>query len=562
MSVIIFQISLESLARSGPLSVLDITPVATPGRFRLIDCAQYIHDRTLSIHEFPDFPVTECTYAAISYIWCGNSVDESTVGPRFSVAGAKDGDPIGVDVLVHACTAALREGAKCIWLDRLCIMQTSKEDKHWQIAQMFDIYKRCSLCIVLPGGVQRLVGLDEHTTWINRGWTLQETLAPPRVEVVYSWKWGSGMYYRDRGVRGNIIQLIPGESAMTPLSNVFSLYGSEPMNFFPSADGSHITFRTELFGPLCSPSSNVILEQTTEVVIFMLKDALVKDSSRDGSDFDIRAPPIWRSALFRTSKHPVDMVFSIMGLFGVTLDTRKFSKDDRLGATIALMQAILHRGGRASWLGAAPYLPVNPRLSTFPAFPRTNVRGQVLFEFDSRAANEQKRRSHKRNILDTRRLEMPMGTMDAAGYLTISRKSLRIYPLLNIEELHQGHSQDFNNLHLMAEPPQSCLNLSAINGTDWKFYEDPAGDSDKNSPRTFAVLLGWFNEFSHEGFWNGPCHIGTLLIKEHAPNRFHVESFFALSHTLRVWIESWQEHTLHIGGPESDSRRQSAGIEG
>ncbi|KAK0477694.1 hypothetical protein IW261DRAFT_1366868, partial [Armillaria novae-zelandiae] len=131
--MIIFQISLESLAPSGPLSVLDITPVATPGRFRLIDCAQYIYDRTLSIHEFPDF---KCTYAAISYIWRGNSVDELAVGARFFVAGAEDGDPTGVDVLVHA---VLLEGVKCIWLDRLCIMQTSKEDKHWQTR--FDIYK-------------------------------------------------------------------------------------------------------------------------------------------------------------------------------------------------------------------------------------------------------------------------------------------------------------------------------------------------------------------------------------------------------------------------------------
>ncbi|KAK0454553.1 hypothetical protein EV421DRAFT_424188 [Armillaria borealis] len=560
MSTIIFQISLESLARSGTLSVLDITPVATAGRFRLIDCTQYIHDRTLSIREFPDFPIIECTYAAISYIWRGNSIDESTVGPRFSVAGAEDGDPIGMDVLVHACTAALREGVKCIWLDRLCIMQTSKEDKHWQIGQMFDIYKRCALCIVLPGGVQRLVRLDEHTTWINRGWTLQETLAPPRVEVIYSWKWGSGMYYRDRGVRGNIIQLIPGESAMTPLSNVFNLYGSEPMNFFPSADGSHTTFRTELFGPPYNPSSNVMLEQTTEIVIFMLKNALVKDtgSSEDG-DFDDRAPAIWRSALFRTSKRPVDMVFSIMGLFGVTLDTRRFGKDDRLGATIALMQAILHRGGRASWLGAAPYLPVNPRLSTFPVFPRTNVQGQVLFEFDSQTINEQERRSHNRTILDARGLEMPMGSMDDAGYLLVSRKALRIYPLFNIEELRQSHWQDFDDLNPMAEPPRSCLNLSAINGTGWKFYKD-SGDSDENSPRVFAVLLGWFNEFSHEGFWNGPRHIGTLLIKEHAPNRFHVESFFELSDKLEFWVERWQEHTLHIGGPESDSRQRSAGI--
>lgn len=255
------------------------------------------------------------------------------------------------------------------------------------------------------------------------------------------------------------------------------------------------------------------------------------------------------------------MVFSIMGLFGVTLDTRKFGKDDRLGATIVLMQAILHRGGRAYWLGAAPYLPVNPRLSTLSVFPHTDVRGQVLFDFGSRVANEETRRSHKRTILDTRRVEMPMGTMDDAGYLTISRKSLRIYPLSNTKELRQDHWQDFDHLHLMDEPPRSCLNLSAINGTGWKFYKDP-GDSDKNSPRAFAVLLGWFNEFSHEGFWNGPRHVGTLLIKEHAPNRFHVESFFELSDRLEFWIKRWQEHMLHIGGPESDLRQQSADIEG
>ncbi|THV00741.1 hypothetical protein K435DRAFT_718741 [Dendrothele bispora CBS 962.96] len=231
MSEIIFQISLESLIHSETIQVLDITPVATVNRFRLINCTRYIKDKTLTIYEFLDFPVPWCTYAAISYVWRGNPVDESTIGPRFAVNGAEDGDPIGVDVLTHVCTAALREGAEYIWIDRLCIVQTSKQDKRWQIGQMFDIYKRCRICLVLPGGIQRLVGLDEPTTWINRGWTLQETLAPPRVEVIYAWKWGSGLYYRNNAGRGNIIELFPGESAMSPLSTLFSLYsGSEPVN--------------------------------------------------------------------------------------------------------------------------------------------------------------------------------------------------------------------------------------------------------------------------------------------------------------------------------------------
>ncbi|KAK0489800.1 hypothetical protein EDD18DRAFT_1080905, partial [Armillaria luteobubalina] len=64
----------------------------------------------LSIHEFPDFPVAECTYAAISYIWRGHSVDESTVS-RFSVAGLSRR---WLDVLVNAYAAALRERAKYV----------------------------------------------------------------------------------------------------------------------------------------------------------------------------------------------------------------------------------------------------------------------------------------------------------------------------------------------------------------------------------------------------------------------------------------------------------------
>ena len=48
----------------------------------------------------------------------------------------------------------------------------------------------------------------------------------------------------------------------------------------------------------------------------------------------------------RTSSHPVDMVFSIMGMFEVTLDTHAFGRDDRLGATIALAQKTPSRGGK------------------------------------------------------------------------------------------------------------------------------------------------------------------------------------------------------------------------
>ncbi|KDQ08661.1 hypothetical protein BOTBODRAFT_165770 [Botryobasidium botryosum FD-172 SS1] len=541
MSKVILQISLDSLSRSATLPVLDLTLVATPGRFRLIDCAQYLHHGTLSIHEFTEFPIAQCAYTAISYVWRGNSVDVSAVRLTFSVAGAEDGDPVGVDVLKHVCTAALREKTNYIWLDRLCIMQTSKDDKHWQISQMFQIYRRCALCVVLPGGVQRLVELHERTAWINRGWTLQEALAPPRVEVIYAWEWRSGMYYG--AFRGSITELIPGESAMTPLRAVLSLQSFGLTTFFPSMNSPHITFRTEIFGAPNDSSPNTTTEQTTEVVTFMLKYAL----GDTFENFDEQAPAIWRSALFRTSSRPVDMVFSIMGLFGVTLDTRKFHKDDRLGATIALMQEILRGGGRASWLGLAPYLPVNPRLSTIPIFPRTHIEGLVSLEAKSQGIDEQERRPQRVALLDVRGVSMPSGSMDNSGYLTITRKAIRIYPSTRTQHLREDqHDHRVSS----ATPP---LYLKAINHTEWVFDRDLMQDPDQNSPRTFAILLGWFNQFSQKGVWDGPRHIGALLVREHAPDKFHVESYFELNDGLERWVlGSWEEHTLCIGGPSSD----------
>ncbi|KAK7043639.1 hypothetical protein VNI00_008250 [Paramarasmius palmivorus] len=542
----VLEMPLESLTHDPHLPVLDIAGSATIGRFRLIDCAQYIRNRVLIVHEFDDFPVEKHPYVAISYVWRGNAVDGCKVGPTFSVAGAEDGDPVGIDVLRHACTAALHEGANYIWLDRLCIMQTSKDDKNWQIGHMFQIYQRSALSLVFPGGIQRLVGLDEPTTWINRGWTLQEALAPLRAEVVYSWTHGSGMYYGR--YRGNITELVPGESAKTPLRELLALNGFGATNFFPSASGVHTTFRTTIFGAPNDSSPNVPSEQKTEVVIFMLKSALHHGTRQA---FDELAPTIWRSALFRASSRPVDMVFSIMGLFGVTLDIRKFHKDDRLGATVALMREILRQGGRASWLGLAPYLPPHPQLSTIPVFPRTRVEGQVSLELGDQNDNRWSVRiaSKQRSaILDVRAISLPTGSIDDEGYLVITRKAIRIYPQPNLLEPGEDHHQHMDSRTV--SPPQCCLRLWDISQTGWRFYEDQ-DDIEQASPRTFAVLLGYYNEFSLDGLWTGPRHLGALLIREHAPDKFHVDSFFELSDRLENWINTWGDRTLHIGGPNA-----------
>lgn len=551
MPSVILSVNLDALSNLEQLPLIDITPVATKQRFRLIDCSQYVKHKTLSVIEFPSFPVPECSYAAISYVWRGNLAQRSDTGPTFAVAGAEDGDPIGVDVLHHACIAALQHGAEYIWLDRLCIIQRSdngKDDKNQQIAWMFEIYRQCTICIVLPGGIQRLVGLCEHTTWIHRAWTLQEVLAPPRVEVLYCWRHGSGMYYRDGGSRGEIKELVPAESALMPFAQMLALYGPKPVNFFAAADGTHIIFKAEVFGlPHDSPSVPVV-EQTTNVAVFLLKSAFEKYSSSPDKPlyFEERAPAIWRSAHFRASSRPVDMVFSIMGLFGVTLDTRSFRKDDRIGATIALMQAILRNGRRASWLGIAPYLPPDSCLSMLPIFPHTTVQGQVKFDPFALPKSELDGIPSRLAVLDTRRFPLPTGSMDEVGYFTLSRRAIRIYKYnyTNEKPLISCNDTDITDFE------NERLRLRAINGSTWMFSPDQM-DLNTDDPKAFAVILGWYNHFStnSHAHWEGSRHLGALLVKEHAPKKFHVVSSFLLNGRLERWVEGWQEHTLVIGGP-------------
>jgi hypothetical protein len=87
---------------------------------------------------------------------------------------------------------------------------------------------------------------------------------------------------------------------------------------------------------------------------------------------------IWQSVFGRTSSRPVDMISSIMGLFGVMLDPSAFDVTDRKEATIALAQAILRRGGSASWIGIATRATPFAELSTFPEFPQTSVAGKAM----------------------------------------------------------------------------------------------------------------------------------------------------------------------------------------
>ena len=151
---------------------------AEPFRLRFLDCRRLWKNDVVYISEYKDLPKS---YAAASYVWRGLLPTQQ--GDSFYVKGVeKDVDnknhPISFDVLRIICQVACSSGLDLLWLDKLSIRQdkseAGSEDQAWHVERMHSIYKNCKTCFVLPGGLVRLAGLDEGTSWTDRAWTLQE----------------------------------------------------------------------------------------------------------------------------------------------------------------------------------------------------------------------------------------------------------------------------------------------------------------------------------------------------------------------------------------------------
>ena len=174
-STTILDIALSTL----PGTTISIAESGTAEHFRLINCDAFLDFAALRVVQYDHFTPKRLHYAAVSYPWRDLQLPEDTPPPLgcFSVEGAESADAITIGVLRTACIAARQFGVSLLWVDRLCIMQTSKPDKRWQIQRMFTVYVHANPCLVLPGGLVRLAHLDEPTTWVDRAWTLQEAAA-------------------------------------------------------------------------------------------------------------------------------------------------------------------------------------------------------------------------------------------------------------------------------------------------------------------------------------------------------------------------------------------------
>jgi len=136
-----------------------------------------------------EFHGPECPpYAILSHTWGDDEVLFSDIS---SSAGRGVAKP-AYSKIEYTCRQAASQKLKYCWIDTCCIDKTSSAELSEAINSMFSWYRDATVCYAYLEDV-RSSSVDTdlpNARWFTRGWTLQELLAPRRVEF-YGRNWES-----------------------------------------------------------------------------------------------------------------------------------------------------------------------------------------------------------------------------------------------------------------------------------------------------------------------------------------------------------------------------------
>ncbi|KAI2619979.1 heterokaryon incompatibility protein-domain-containing protein [Hypoxylon sp. NC1633] len=126
----------------------------------------------------------ETPYAILSHRWGNDEVlYEDIVGGFIQVSCSKQ---VGYDKIIGACGQAKRDGHTHIWIDSCCIDQRSSTALSEDINSMYRY--NATMCYAYLAGLPNNP-FDAHFgpsfanhEWFERGWTLQELIAPKEVK--------------------------------------------------------------------------------------------------------------------------------------------------------------------------------------------------------------------------------------------------------------------------------------------------------------------------------------------------------------------------------------------
>ena len=144
-----------------------------------------LHTTDLIFREFYDSQIPK--YVILSHRWTGDEVSFE----EFYDIKAQDSSGERFAKIRNCCAYAREYGHAWIWIDTCCIDKKSSAELSEAINSMFNWYKNAAMCYVYLADVLWDSGNREQSrdnfrksVWFDRGWTLQELLAPSNLHFL------------------------------------------------------------------------------------------------------------------------------------------------------------------------------------------------------------------------------------------------------------------------------------------------------------------------------------------------------------------------------------------
>jgi hypothetical protein len=165
-----------------------------------------------TLAHFPDKAIPR--YAILSHTW-GEDTEEVTFDDLTNGTGR---DKPGYKKILFCGAQAAQDKIQYFWLDTCCISKSSSAELTEAINSMFKWYRASEVCYAFLSDLEPGNESLRECKWFQRGWTLQELIAPSNVRF-YDKKWNfRGDKLSLRSELASITQIDPGV-----LTNVVSL---------------------------------------------------------------------------------------------------------------------------------------------------------------------------------------------------------------------------------------------------------------------------------------------------------------------------------------------------
>lgn len=181
---------------------------------------RFIQTKTYELKEFGTLPSPQ--YAVLSHTWLQSEPDRPDIIREITyqdmqnhLKKIKDGNykTQGWAKLKSYCNLAAEDGWEYAWMDTCCIDKTNPADTQEAINAMFRWYHDAGICYAHLDGVNSKDLAHNHekfrnARWFERGWTLQELLAPLDLMFV-------DQYWKRLGTKGEWIEDVAAACRMS-----------------------------------------------------------------------------------------------------------------------------------------------------------------------------------------------------------------------------------------------------------------------------------------------------------------------------------------------------------